>query len=232
MKALQKTLSYCFRDPHLLEQALVHRSYAHENPEQSQEDNERLEFLGDAVLSLTIAHMLLERFPHADEGSLSRMRAALVNEDHLAQIAEHWKLSRMLLLGKGEELSGGRSKPSILADAVEAVLGAVYLDGGLESAFEVIRRFFQAKLEQAEAQEDPLKRLDRDFKTQLQEATQARIRLVPVYQVEREEGPDHDKTFYVTVSLAGQVMARGVGKSKKAAEQAAAREALMRLEES
>jgi len=231
IQSLQNVLAYRFQNPHLLRQALVHRSYAHENPEEQRGDNERLEFLGDAVLGLTISHMLLERFPDADEGTLSRMRASLVNEEQLARIAGELGLGDLLLLGKGEELSGGRSKPSILADAVEALLGAVYLDGGLEPAFGVIRRFFRAKLAQAEAQDDPLKRLDKDFKTQLQEVTQARMRLVPVYDVEREEGPDHDKTFYVTLSLAGQVMARGVGKSKKAAEQAAAREALMRLEE-
>ncbi len=230
IKFLQKALAYRFQNPLVLQQALVHRSYAHENPQERRGDNERLEFLGDAVLSLTISHMLLERFPDADEGTLSRMRASLVNEEQLARIAGNLGLGELLLLGKGEELSGGRTKPSILADAVEALLGAVYWDGGLEPALAIVRRFFQAKLAQAETDEDPLRRLDKDFKTQLQEVSQARMRLVPQYEVEREEGPDHDKTFYIAVSLAGRVIARGAGKSKKAAEQAAAREALALLE--
>lgn len=230
MRSLQNILAYRFRNLHVLRQALIHRSYSHENPRERRGDNERLEFLGDVVLSLTISHMLLEKFPDADEGTLSRMRASLVNEEQLARIAGNLGLGELLLLGKGEELSGGRTKPSILADAVEALLGAVYWDGGLEPALAIVRRFFQAKLAQAETDEDPLRRLDKDFKTQLQEVSQARMRLVPQYEVEREEGPDHDKTFYIAVSLAGRVIARGAGKSKKAAEQAAAREALALLE--
>ncbi len=226
---LEKLLGYQFRAVETLHQALVHRSYAHEKANMGEEDNERLEFLGDAVLSLTISHMLWMQFPEADEGSLSRMRASLVNESRLAAIAADLGLGNLIRLGKGEELSGGRTKPSILADAVEALLGAVYLDGGLEAAFEVVRRFFQEKLEQVAAEEDPLRRLDRDYKTQLQEVTQAQKRLVPQYDVEREEGPDHDKIFYVTVSLEGKLLARGVGKSKKAAEQDAARKALSLL---
>lgn len=230
IQSLQDHLDYRFQNPHALRQALMHRSYAYENPQEPYGDNERLEFLGDAVLSLAISHMLLEKFPDADEGTLSRMRASLVNEEQLARIAAQLGLGDLIFLGKGEELSGGRSKPSILADTMEAILGAVYWDGGFDSAFSVVRRFFQAKLEQVERLDDPLRRFDKDFKTQLQEATQARMRLVPHYDVEREEGPDHDKTFYIAVSLAGRVIARGVGKSKKAAEQAAAREALALLE--
>ncbi|MEJ5347558.1 MAG: ribonuclease III [Desulfosoma sp.] len=223
---LEKLLGYQFRSVETLHQALVHRSYAHEKANSGMEDNERLEFLGDAVLSLTISHMLWMRFPEADEGSLSRMRASLVNEGSLAAIATDLGLGNLIRLGKGEEVSGGRTKPSILADAVEALLGAVYLDGGLDAAFEVVRRFFQEKLEQVTAEEDPLRRLDKDYKTQLQELTQAQKRLVPQYDVEREEGPDHDKVFYVTVTVEGKLLARGVGKSKKAAEQDAARKAL------
>lgn len=230
LESFQDVLAYRFQAPHLLRQALRHRSHAYENPKEPGGDNERLEFLGDAVLSLAVSQLLLERFPEADEGTLSRMRASLVNEEKLACVAAQLGLGDLLLLGKGEELSGGRTKPSILADAVEALLGAVYWDGGFDQAFRLVRRFFQAELTQATVQADPLHRLDRDFKTQLQEVTQAQMRLVPQYQVEREEGPDHDKTFYVAVSLAGRVLARGVGKSKKAAEQAAAREALTLLE--
>ncbi|ROR01787.1 ribonuclease III [Desulfosoma caldarium] len=227
---LQELLGHRFQNADLLRQALVHRSYAHERPETAVGDNERLEFLGDAVLSLIISHMLLKTFPHADEGNLSRMRASLVNENRLATIAAQLGLGLLMRLGKGEEMSGGRAKPSILADAVEALLGAVYLDGGLDAAFRVVRRFFDEKLEQVAAEEDPLRRLDKDFKTQLQEVTQAKKRLVPQYDVEREEGPDHDKTFYVSVSLEGRVLARGKGKSKKAAEQNAAQKALAALE--
>lgn len=227
---LQELLGHRFRSVDLLHQALVHRSYAHERSETGGGDNERLEFLGDAVLSLIISHMLLMKFPQADEGNLSRMRASLVNESRLAAIAADLGLGHLMRLGKGEEMSGGRAKPSILADAVEALLGAVYLDGGLDAAFRVVRRFFEEKLEQVAAEEDPLRRLDKDFKTQLQEATQAKKRLVPQYDVEREEGPDHDKIFYVSVSLEGRVLARGMGKSKKAAEQDAARKALAALE--
>lgn len=230
IESLQQILGYRFQNPHLLQQALRHRSHAYENPKEPGGDNERLEFLGDAVLSLAVSHVLLERFPDADEGTLSRIRASLVNEEQLARIAGRWGVGDLLLLGKGEELSGGRSKPSILADAVEALLGAVYWDGGFDPALTLVRRLFHAKLVRITAQEDPLRRLDKDYKTQLQEVTQAQMRLVPHYEVEREEGPDHDKTFYIAVSLAGRVIARGTGKSKKAAEQAAARKALALLE--
>lgn len=227
---LQDLLGYRFQSVDLMQQALVHRSYAHERAETGLDDNERLEFLGDSVLSLVISHLLLMKFPQADEGNLSRMRASLVNEGRLAAIAVDLGLGDLMRLGKGEEMSGGRNKPSILADAVEALLGAVYLDGGLDAAFQVVRRLFEEKLEQVAAEEDPLRRLDKDFKTQLQEATQAKKRMVPQYVVEREEGPDHDKVFYVTVSLEGRLLARGVGKSKKAAEQDAAQKALAWLE--
>ncbi|MGQ9669643.1 MAG: ribonuclease III [Desulfosoma sp.] len=227
---LQDLLGYRFQSIDLIHQALVHRSYTHERTETGLDDNERLEFLGDSVLSLVISHMLLIKFPQADEGSLSRMRASLVNEGRLAAIAADLGLGDLMRLGKGEEMSGGRDKPSILADAVEALLGAVYLDGGLDAAFHVVRRLFDEKLEQMVTEEDPLRRLDKDFKTQLQEATQAKKRMVPQYVVEREEGPDHDKVFYVTVSLEGRLLARGVGKSKKAAEQDAAQKALAWLE--
>ncbi|MGQ9750354.1 ribonuclease III [Desulfosoma sp.] len=227
---IQDLLGYRFQSIDLIHQALVHRSYTHERTETGLDDNERLEFLGDSVLSLVISHMLLIKFPQADEGSLSRMRASLVNEGRLAAIAADLGLGDLMRLGKGEEMSGGRDKPSILADAVEALLGAVYLDGGLDAAFHVVRRLFDEKLEQMVTEEDPLRRLDKDFKTQLQEATQAKKRMVPQYVVEREEGPDHDKVFYVTVSLEGRLLARGVGKSKKAAEQDAAQKALAWLE--
>jgi ribonuclease-3 len=231
LRKLTDALEHRFRDPSLLRQALVHRSYAHENPEKAAGDNERLEFLGDAVLSVTMAHLLVERFPDLNEGDLSRLRASLVNERRLAQVGRAMGLGRLLLLGKGEEQSGGRRKPSLIADAVEAVLGAVYLDGGLEAAFRVVRKFLGPLLEEEAEAADPLRTLDKDFKTRLQEITQARFRRTPAYAVEGEDGPDHDKTFHVAVILDDRVLARGSGKSKKAAEQDAARKAVERLEE-
>jgi ribonuclease-3 len=231
LKKLTDALEHRFRDPSLLRQALVHRSYAHENPERAAGDNERLEFLGDAVLSVTMAHLLVERFPDLNEGDLSRLRASLVNERRLAQVGRAMGLGRLLLLGKGEEQSSGRDKPSLIADAVEAVLGAVYLDGGLEAAFRVVRKFLGPLLEEEAEAADPLRTLDKDFKTRLQEITQARFRRTPAYAVEGEDGPDHDKTFHVAVILDDEILARGTGKSKKAAEQDAARKAVERLGE-
>ena len=225
---LQRVLEYQFREPVVLYQALIHRSFAHENPQFQQSDNETLEFLGDAVLGLAVSHLLLERFPHLNEGDLSRLRSSIVNERELAKLALSLNLGDHLMLGKGEELTGGRQKPSLLADTLEAVLAAVYLDGGLETAIGVVRRLFSDYLE-SERDEDPLKAWDRDFKTQLQEITQARLKLTPAYVLEMEEGPDHDKRFWVSVALEGQILARGSGKSKKEAQQEAARQALEKL---
>ncbi len=226
---LEKKLGYRFRNPSLLKQALVHRSYAHEHPEAVDGDNERLEFLGDAVLSLAMSHLLVEKFPKLDEGALSKIRASLVNEESLAEVGQVLNLGELLLLGKGEERTGGRQKPSLIADAVEAVLGAIYLDGGLDPAFRVVRRFLGSTLDRASGEMDPVQSLDKDYKTQLQELTQAHWKETPRYQVVREEGPDHDKTFHVEAYLNGELLASGIGKTKKAAEQAAAREALERL---
>jgi ribonuclease III len=225
---LQRVLEYEFRDPLVLYQALVHRSFAHENPHFQHSDNETLEFLGDAVLGLAVSHLLLERFPHLNEGDLSRLRSSFVNERELAKIASTLNLGDHLRLGKGEELTGGRQKPSLLADTLEAVLAAIYLDGGLETAIGVVRRLFCSYLE-SETDEDPLRAWDRDYKTQLQELTQARLKQTPAYVLETEEGPDHDKKFYVSVALEGQILARGSGKSKKEAQQEAARQALEKL---
>jgi ribonuclease III len=225
---LQQVLDYEFREPGVLCQALIHRSFAHENPQFQQSDNETLEFLGDAVLGLAVSHLLLRRFPHLNEGDLSRLRSSIVNEKELAKLALSLNLGDHLLLGKGEELTGGRQKPSLLADTLEAILAAIYLDGGLESAISVVRRLFRGYLE-SERDEDPLKAWDRDYKTQLQELTQARLKLTPAYVLETEEGPDHDKRFYVSVALEGQILAQGTGKSKKEAQQEAARRALEKL---
>jgi ribonuclease III len=225
---LQRVLRYYFRGIETLLQSLTHRSFAHENPQFQQADNETLEFLGDAVLGLAVSHLLLERFPHLNEGELSRLRSSIVNERELAKLASGLNLGDCLLLGKGEELTGGRQKPSLLADTLEAVLAAIYLDGGLEATFDVVKRLFGAYLE-SKTDEDPLKTLDKDYKTQLQELTQARFRLMPGYVLETEDGPDHDKTFYVSVAIESRVLARGSGKSKKEAQQEAARQALIEL---
>lgn len=225
---LEQVLQHSFGNPQLLCQALVHRSFAHENPHLQQMDNETLEFLGDAVLGLAVSHLLLERFPNLNEGDLSRLRSSIVNEKELAKLSRGLKLGEFLLLGKGEELTGGRQKPSLLADTLEAVLAAIYLDSGLEATIRVVQRLFQAYLD-AERDADPLKMWDKDYKTQLQELTQARYRATPDYILEVEQGPDHDKTFEVSVALEGRLLARGTGKSKKEAQQQAARQALEAL---
>jgi ribonuclease-3 len=230
LQAVQKAVGYRFRDPALLRQALTHRSFVHEHLDSRPSDNETLEFLGDAVLGLAVSHLLIERFPERLEGDLSRMRSAIVNERQLAQTASELGLGRRLLLGKGEELTGGREKASLLADSLEALLGAVYLDGGFDAVFQLVSRLFSRYLD-AEHLDDPLSRLDKDYKTQLQEWTQARFKTVPTYEVESEEGPDHEKTFTMRVSLGEVLLGRGVGRSKKDAQQEAARKALEVLKE-
>ncbi|HOI94273.1 MAG TPA: ribonuclease III [Syntrophobacter fumaroxidans] len=224
-ETLQNLLGYRFGDEGLLHRALVHRSYLHENPHLDEKDNETLEFLGDAVLGLAISHFLLEHFPDYNEGELSRLRSAIVNERELTRIAVELNLGEYLLLGKGEEMTGGRRKASLLADSLEALLASIYLDGGLEAVLGVIKKLFDVYL-RFEKREHVLKALDKDYKTQLQELTQARYKLTPVYVLDREEGPDHDKTFHMNVVLEGQVLAGGSGKSKKDAQQAAAEKAL------
>ncbi|MDR3569009.1 MAG: ribonuclease III [Syntrophobacteraceae bacterium] len=229
LEKLQDTLGHRFRNQELLLRALVHRSFAYENHE-LREDNETLEFLGDSVLGLAISHLLLDLFPGCDEGELSRLRSSIVNERELAQIASGLNLGEFLLLGKGEELSGGRQKPSLLANGLEAVLAAVYLDGGLDAALRLVRTIFSDYLEHKE-EEFLLKTLDKDYKTHLQEITQAKLKLTPVYSLESEKGPDHDKTFFMRVDIGEQVLAFGAGKSKKEAQQEAARKAIARIEQ-
>ncbi len=228
LEKLQDTLGYQFHNKDLLLRALVHRSFAYEN-QNVVADNETLEFLGDSVLGLSISHLLLELFPDYDEGELSRLRSSIVNERELAQIASSLNLGDFLLLGKGEEISGGRMKSSLLANGLEAVLAAVYLDGGLDAAIRLVRRMFDVYLEYRE-EDQLLKVLDKDYKTQLQEITQARLKLTPIYFLEAEEGPDHDKTFFMRVAIGDRVLAHGLGKSKKEAQQEAARNAIAEIE--
>ncbi|NTW35891.1 MAG: ribonuclease III [Syntrophobacteraceae bacterium] len=229
LEKLQDRLGYRFTNQHLLFQALVHRSYVHEGLQESMEDNEILEFLGDSVLNLAISHLLIRIFPEYREGELSRLRSAIVNEKELAHLAQGMSLGEHLYLGRGEEMTGGRQKPSLLADAIEALLASVYLDGGLEAALGVVQHLFKEYLDPA-AFDHPLRVLDKDFKTQLQELCQARFKTVPTYLLEGEEGPDHDKTFHACVVLGDRELARGSGKSKKEAQQEAARAALDALQ--
>jgi ribonuclease III len=221
---LEDRLGYHFKDRGILRQALQHSSYVNEQRELALEDNERLEFLGDAVLDLVITHILMDHFPETREGDLSRMRATIVNESQLADVAQSVNLGQHLLLGKGEALSHGQEKSSILADTLEAVFAAVYLDGGYHAASEVIEELFSGIVSQMG------ERLgEEDFKSPLQELVQVRYKTIPDYRVIGESGPDHDKTFEVRLTIGNALTTQGVGKSKKAAEQAAAKVALEKL---
>jgi ribonuclease-3 len=219
-------LGYVFRDPELLTTALTHKSFVNEHPEVGTSDNERLEFLGDAVLDLIVSRFLVDRFPRHSEGELSKLRATVVCEVGLAGLARRLGLGDCLWLGRGEELTAGRAKPSILADAYEAVLAAVYLDGGLDAATRVLCGQLAEVLDALERGEGAV-----DHKTRLQEFAQAELRAVPRYRLVSSTGPDHDKTFEVDLTIADEVMARGAGKTKKEAEQRAAEAALRVLQE-
>jgi len=222
--ALEATLGYTFRDRSLLEQALRHASWCNEHADAHLEDNERLEFLGDAVLDLVVGHRLMTRYPQLREGELSVTRAQVVSEAGLSEVAAQLGIGAWLMLGKGEEKSGGRAKPSILADAFEAILAAVYLDGGFTAAWDFVERLLTARIETVEFKGFY------DFKTRLQEKAQARLKATPTYRVVQELGPDHDKRFVVAVTIGNDEWARAVGRSKKEAEQMAAAEAHFRLE--
>jgi len=219
---LQQRLAYVFRAPELLRDALTHKSYLNEQPAAPNRDNERLEFLGDAVLDLVVSELFLDRFPNAPEGDLSRLKASVVSESALARVARELDLGTALALGRGEDLSGGRRKPSILANALEAVIAAVYLDGGLPAARALIERSFRVVLD------DGLRR-DIDPKTDLQELCQRTFGVLPSYAVLREEGPDHQKTFDVQLTIREEIYGTGSGRSKKEAEQQAARMAIERI---
>lgn len=223
---LEEILGYAFRDRRLLEDALTHRSLLNEILEEGRRDNERLEFLGDAVLGLIIAEWVMQAYPHELEGELTRLRSALVKEKKLAEVARGLKLGEFLYLGKGEERMEGRKKRSILADALEAIVGAIYLDGGFQGARDFVRRTFAALLKEARNNQSLLT----DAKTRLQELTLALFRRPPVYEVVDERGPDHEKTFVVNLRLNDRTLACGKGRSKKEAEQDAAEQFLKHLE--
>jgi ribonuclease-3 len=219
-ETLEDRIGHSFGRPELLALAVVHRSAA----ARAGQNNEKLEFLGDAVLDLAISDLLMRRFPTADEGELSKRRAALVNARVLAAKAAAMNLGAELRLGKGEEKSGGRKKASILAAAFEAVIGAVFLDGGFGAARDVVSHHFREDLVRAGG-ESPI-----DHKSRLQEITQQLFRETPSYALVQASGPDHDRAFVVEISIAGRLSGRGEGKSKKEAEQQAALEALSEIE--
>jgi ribonuclease-3 len=222
--ALAARTGCAFPDPALALAALTHKSFVNEHRGEMLADNERLEFLGDAVIDLAVSHRLMERFPEAREGDLSKIRAALVDEAGLARLARRLDLGPLLRLGRGEDLTGGREKASLLADALEAVIAVVYLGGGLDPVLHLLDRMLTEAFERAAAGT-----LDRDYKTQLQELSQSQMRAAPRYRVVSERGPDHEKTFEVELEVRGEALGRGTGRSKKDAEQAAARVALEAL---
>ncbi len=224
LAALQQTLGISFNDLSLLEQVLVHSSYINENPGFAPTSNERLEFLGDAVLGLIIAEKLYLDFPQFTEGEMTKLRAALVRQGTLARMARGIRLGDYLYLGKGEEASGGRDKPVNLAGVLEAVIAAVFLDQGTATTRDFILRLFNKELQRIVSQGAKL-----DYKSQLQELVQARQQLTPTYYIVEAVGPDHDKRFTVEVRLGDTVLGRGSGKSKKLAETEAALFALQQL---
>lgn len=222
---LQKKLGITLKKPALLEQALVHSSYVNENPALVAGHNERLEFLGDAILDFIVADKLYQDFPDLAEGEMTRLRAALVRRETLERVARAIELGDFLYMGKGEEASGGRNKAANLAGALEAVIAAVYLDRGAKITRSMVIRLL------GEEWAGVSRRGTRaDYKSGLQELVQARFQLTPAYRLLAESGPDHDKLFTVEVRVGAEVLGRGTGKSKKLAETEAARMALKRLD--
>jgi ribonuclease-3 len=221
---IPQRIGHAFKDTELLERALTHKSYANEN--KVPYHNERMEFLGDAVLGLVISENLMKLYPDSTEGDLSRLRAAVVSEPTLAAVSRKIGLGDYLLLGKGEDQTGGRNKDSLLADCLEALIAAVYLDAGKDAAESLIIRLFEEVIKKTSASGGSL-----DYKTELQERCQEQLKQLPEYRIVSETGPDHQKQFEMEVWIRGQLAGRGVGKSKKEAEQRAAREALAMLSE-
>ena len=223
MTALEQKIGYSFKDKSYLENALTHSSYANESHE-PQSSNERLEFLGDSILGMTVADFLYANCPGMHEGKMSRLRAELVCEESLYGVAAEMGLGEYLNLGRGEELNGGRERPSILADAVEAVIAAMYLDGGLSEAQKFIDRVILSQFT------EDRKFVNRDWKTELQERVQRVSGRILTYELTAESGPDHSKVFTFDAKVNGETVGTGTGRSKKEAEQAAARSALEAME--
>ncbi len=228
-KRLCDQIDYQFRDEELLELALTHKSFTEFESKTGERNNEKLEFLGDAVLDMAISELLMERFPELDEGGLSKFRASLVNEDGLAHIARKMKLGDSLRMGRGEDLSGGREKPSLLADALEAVLAAIYLDSRKTEGFSRVSKIiYELYHEELPEQVDSF--ISRDYKSELQEFVQKNLNLPANYELVNQFGPDHQKEFEMVVKVEERILGRGRGFSKKQAGQAAAQDALNRLQ--
>ena len=225
---LEERLDYHFRNTELLSIALTHRSYVNENQDEVYSDNERLEFLGDAVLGLCVSDLLTNKYIDFSEGTLSKIRAGIVNEKPLAELASKLKLGDCLLLGRGEENSGGRGKDSLLANSLEAVIAAIYLDSGFDETKNTLATILAPLLE-----DNNLLSQHFDYKTALQEFCQKRYKIAPVYTIIDSSGPDHAKTFEVQVTIADKITQTGYGKSKKEAQKQAAQKAweIVHLEE-
>lgn len=223
----QQAIGYRFRQPRLLDEALTHKSHVNEVREKDQKHNERLEFLGDAVLTLVMSEYLAASFPNSTEGELSKLKARLVSEASLAKAARRLALGHLLKLGRGEELTQGREKPSLLANVLEAILAAVYLDGGLEAARKFVLLAFAQEFKELQDFGGPS--ILEDYKTRLQEWCQKQYDTLPQYVTVRETGPDHQKIFEVQLLIRGEVRGAGVGRSKKEAEQMAAKQALVQV---
>jgi ribonuclease-3 len=219
----QHKIGYQFKDETLLKKALTHSSYIKEKKERCDRNNERLEFLGDAFFDPIISEELYRRLDMVEEGKLTKLRALIVCEKSLACHGQQIEIGKHIYLGKGEEYTGGRSRDSLIADAVEAVIGAVFLDGGYEASRNMVLRIFKDRIDDAVDN-----KLNDDYKTELQEKLQAKGETRISYVIEREEGPDHDKTFYIALYCADELIGKGQGKSKKEAEQNAAQAALER----
>ena len=224
LAVLQEILGVTFNNSSLLEQAVVHSSYINENPVFASSHNERLEFLGDAILGFIVAEKLYQDFPDISEGEMTKLRSALVRRDTLARVAKAVRLGDFLYLGKGEEASGGRGKTANLAGALEAVIAATFLDQGAATTGNLVLRLLGEELAKVVSQGVGV-----DYKSQLQELTQSRRQLTPTYRLVKAVGPDHDKRFIVEVMAGDMVLGKGAGKNKKLAETEAARSALERL---
>ncbi|KYD29618.1 ribonuclease III [Geobacillus sp. NFOSA3] len=222
-KELQKKIGIFFTNEKLLIQAFTHSSYVNEHRRRPHEDNERLEFLGDAVLELTVSQYLFKKFPHMSEGELTKLRAAIVCEPSLVKFANALSFGELVLLGKGEELTGGRTRPALLADVFEAFIGALYLDQGMDAVMQFLGQTIFPKIDEGAFSHVM------DFKSQLQELVQRDGIGVLEYSILEEKGPAHNKEFVSRVSLNGQALGIGIGKSKKEAEQHAAQMALQKL---
>ena len=217
---IEKKLDYKFKDLELLKTALTHSSYANET---SVESNERLEFLGDAVLGFIVAHVLYKRYPDASEGKLSKMRSSIVSRMNFAHLARELKIDKQVLLGKGEENTGGRERESNISGTFEAVIGAIFIDGGYRRVSKTITKLLKNCLNGDEE-------IFKDYKTKLQEVAQRKFKKVPKYKVVLEEGPPHDKNFHVEVRLGRKSFGKGLGRNKKQAEQEAAKQGLESME--